>query len=54
MASKEFIAKFTGLTAKGTKWTDKHLLMYNAVTVFQDPGEQLVRTGKGIHPSMLI
>lgn len=53
MVSEVVIAEVTGLPAKGIKWTDKHVLLYNAVTVFLDPGEQLVRTGKGIHPSTL-
>lgn len=47
------IAEFTGLPVEGTKRTDKQILLHNAVAVFQDPGEKLARTGKGIHPSTL-
>lgn len=35
------IAEVTGLLVEGTKWTDKHILLHNVVTVFQDPGEKL-------------
>jgi len=51
--SEVVIAKVTRLPTEGTKWIDKHVLLYNAVAVFQDLGEQLVQTGKGIHPSAL-
>lgn len=47
------IAKVTRLPAEGTSWIDKHVFLYNAVTVFPDPSERLVRTGKAIHPSAL-
>lgn len=41
MVSEVVIAKIIGLPSKGTKWIDNHILLHNAVIVFQDPGEQL-------------
>lgn len=51
--SEAVIAEVTRLPAKGIKFTDKHILLYNVVVVFQDPGEKLVRTGNAIHLSTL-
>jgi len=44
------IAKVTGDLIEETKWIENHILLYNAVAVFQNLDEQLARTGKGIHP----
>lgn len=51
--SESVTAKVTGLSTEGTKWIDKHVLLHKAVTMFQDPSEQLARTRKGIHPLAL-
>jgi len=45
--SEAIIAEVTRLLAKGTKWTDKHVLLHNAIVVLQDPDEQFVRIGRG-------
>lgn len=51
--SKAIISEVTGLLAEGTRWTDKHVLLKDAVTVFEDPDEKLVRKGKRVHPTTL-
>jgi len=51
--SEEVLAEVTRILAEGAKWVDKCILLYNAIEAFQDPSEQLVRTRKGNHPSVL-
>ena len=53
VVSEEVLAEVTQLLAEGVKWVDKHILLYSAIEAFEDLGERLVRTGKGIHPSTL-
>jgi len=54
MVSEEIIAEVTGIPVEGTRWTDKHVLLQEAVTIFKYPDEQLVQKGKGVPPTALI
>ena len=47
------INEVSGLLAEGTIWSQKHVLLQDAVENFKDEGEQVVRKGKGIQPSSL-
>ena len=38
---------------EGTKWIDKHVVLHEAVAIFKDPEEELIRKGKGVHPASL-
>ena len=38
---------------EGKKWIDKHVLIQEAVSVYHNPNEKLVRKGKGIYPAFL-
>jgi len=46
MVFEEFLAKVTRLLEEGVKWTNKLVLLYNAIEVFQDLGEWLVQARK--------
>ena len=41
------------LAAEDIKWNEKHVLSHEAVTVFKDPEEELIRKGKVDHPLSL-
>lgn len=47
------IAEVYELPEEGARWIDRHVLLQDAVVLFQDPNEQLVCKGKGIHPTTL-
>jgi len=51
--SEAVISKVSELPVEGTRCMDKHVLLQDTIAVFQDPDEQLVRKGKGIHPTYL-
>lgn len=53
IVSDAVISEVSILPAEGTRWTDKHVLLQDAIAVFQDEDEQLVHKGKWIHPTYL-
>ena len=47
------IAEVSGLPEEGNIWSQKHILLQDAVETFKDEGEQVMQKGKGIQPSSL-
>ena len=48
------IDEVSGLSTKGTIWSQKHVLLQDAVETFKEEGEKVIRKGKGIQPSSLV
>lgn len=51
--SEVVIAEVSGILVEGIRWKNNPVLLEDIVAVFQDPDEQLVCKGKGIHPTTL-
>ena len=50
---EEIIIEVSGIPMQGERWAEKHLLLREAVTIYQDSDEPLERKNRGINPTSL-
>jgi len=53
IVTEVILAEVTGLLTKGMKWVEKNMTLQEVLELFADPGKELVRKGKVLHPASL-